>query len=371
MDPFSATTGVAVGTGISKLMDVALAVVDPESIHDSASNISLTKHFKNTVLTSRIYIDGTLGQDPIVADIARAAQTTYASLIMNALQIDRLVSKTQSVRELLRTVSTEHFNETLVIAADGFAKFCGSTEAEAPTAGGANLVKSAETGSFPIGRVIEVEFRNPEAAGNAPGIKINLMVQIQPYQVSSQIVGEFIRLNASPSFSQRIMQWKAGEISFMKDLILGFDIYDRRRKLLRNDTSGVLTEFLRDQVRKDGTHFSQVLEAIAVGAGRRPPKRNIANTVLVFSEESVQRVKGEIGFDLHDPADRAKYFRETYAMLIYVVDPMYNSVKLYMQGIDGVGDYSFDMFKSKGKGNEVVDLLAAIREMDKGRAPRF
>ena len=390
--------GAAASIGVDGLRDAAgeaLKLIDPAR---SWASPSLTHSLRKTMITSRIYIDGTIGMDPVVPDIIRSSHTLYTSLILNALQIDQLVSNGNTVGELLNTISTEHLQAPHLDTAELFQKFCG-TEANygSPSAGykpphggqptpsvtpeaqkyfGSALVKQDDTGHLPYGRMIEVEFRAPSAKKDDPSVKVNVLVQMLPYMIHPSIATEFVKLNATPGFFKRLNMWRAGELAFWRDFVFSMDIYSNRRRIARNDVDGVLNDYLNEQVRKDANTLMNLVGALlgkdpekALKAG--PDKRNVANSVLIFSEETVQRTKAEVGFDLHDAGDRGKYFRETYSMLIYVVDPMYNTVKLYMNGIRGVGTYTFDAFKAKGKNNEVVNLMAAIAAMTQGQAPRF
>lgn len=390
MDPI---TTQAAAAGATKLLEAAAVAFKPGGAADVAKNVSLTQYLSKTILVSRVYIDGAIAHDDVIPNIVRAGQTIYVSLILNALQLDRLVTKTASVKELLRTVSTEALCTEHVDLADKFALHCGLESAvnvanenaasedqsddETPTMDdrtkrilNGKAVEADKSGMIPMGRQIEVELANPDHPKD-PGVKISLLIQMIPYLINAEITPEFIKLNARAGFLKRWLMWKAGEISFWKDFVFATDIFRNKRAVLKNDPDGVLADYLRDQAKKDRNVLGQIYDALAAGGQTKDPNRNIANTVLIMSEDQVKRAKVDSGFDLHDSADRKRFFQQTYAMLIYVVDPMYNTVKMYMNGIAAVGEYTFDMFKPKGKSNDVVDLLSAVNAMSQGKAPRF
>ena len=221
---------------------------------------------------------------------------------------------------------------------------------------------------LPYGRRVEFTIM-VEAPQRPIPVKVVLFVQMVPLLISPDLIGEFVKLKAKLSLLKRLTMWRAGEIKFWRDLVFQFDEFDRMKKVARADKEGVFTDFFRRTAMQSMGRAKNFRSAF-----KKDPKRisrNLVNTVLIFSEQTIVRVKAETGFDLRDFSDRERYFRETNSMLIYIVDPMFNKVTLFMNGINGVGEYTFDMFKPKGKQNEVVDIIKAIGEMEANKAPRF
>lgn len=390
-------TAVNAAAGVKQLMDVAGQVMDKSAAAWDTLNPALTRHLSSTILTSRVYVDGNIALEDVTPNIARAAQTIYASLILNALQMDQMVDGIRPVKEMLKSVATENFS-LAEDTAELFASYCGleaaddsdkdkpkiapatdeemdlkynrdSAQSRLPQLAKGQVLAPDSSGHFPMGRMVEVTLKNP-IVPNSPTITINLLVQMFPYIVKPSLAPEFLKLNATPGMLQRWLQWRAGEIKFWRDFVFHVDLLEKKRNVFRSDTSGILYEYLSDQLKKDTKSIQALFKALTEAKPERSG-RNIANSVMIFSEDTVMRVKADTGFDIHRASDRSRYFRQTYTMILYVVDPMYNKVTMYMNGVDAVGEYTFDDFKPKGKSNDVVDMLKAIQSMNQGRAPRF
>ena len=193
---------------------------------------------------------------------------------------------------------------------------------------------------------------------------------------SSLLSVEFIKLDSRPGLWKRSTMWKAGEISFWKGFVLGITDLERQREIMKKDKDNTFKEYKSINMKKRVRFFKQFLSMIFMESKvsereYQKNSKNIANSVLVLAENSVKQCKAETGFDLHNKMDRFNYFSRTMSMLIYVVDPMYNRVTLYMNGIDDVGNYTYEQFKPKGKNSDVVNILKAIQELNADKAPRF
>lgn len=405
-------TILAAGTAATALITAARHVLDlARQAREAGDRFthSLPEFNRQTNIVSRVYIDGNIAEDPVTPEVVRACQTLYLSWILNALQLQRLVTNSKTVREMLSVVSTEglmddHVDLAAAFEADvwgGIDKggahagigiggntagvhvgpdgvgvtvrdrdgrefdrtFKGREEIEAGSHGvGSKDITPAPDGLVPAGRLLEVTLTNPE--NQKLSVTMSLLVQMMPYIVPASLATQFVTLNANPSWRQRYMQAKAGEISWGKDFLLQLDLNEQRRKAVRDDKDDVLADFMRTQVSKDTSLFSSLI-------GNGNANRNIANTVLVLDAETVRRAKQEVGVDLFKESDRKRYFMSTYTMLIAIVDPMHNVVTMMYRGLDSVGTYNFSQFKPKSKQGDVVDLIQAMNMFNQGRVPKF
>lgn len=335
-----------------------------------ANASSLTKFNKTATVVSRVYQDGTLLHDPITPDLIRVIHQYYTAQVITALQLNQLVTDTHTVREMLGVVATESLAgpavESVGAAFASYAKapaLSPALEADDDRSKSTPLPKEVtplSDASVPMGRLIEVTLTNPS---NGHQVKVPLLIQMLPYVIPAEIVHHFINFNVLPSLKMRWMQWRAGEISFWKDFVFQADIIANRQKVLKNDQNGALLEFLETQTVKNAQtlakHATQTTAA------------NIANAVLIFSADSLKRAKATTGVDLSREGDRNRYFANTFAMMIVVVDVAYQQVTFYFNGLPGYSTFHFDQFKSKGKGLDAVDLVKAMNAMAQQRAPRF
>lgn len=361
---------------------------------------SVTAFGKMGRISSRVYIDQSVATDPVIADILKSVQTQYCGFILTALQLNQFVGDGNTVQDLLKVVATEDYKDhKSVVASFGVDSDRVSTDrtmAQHPYTAKtqqqkddekedrktkreedrawqhASLIQNkavvgkgvsfASDDSLPTGKIIEVTLVNPNNPEHK--INVNLLVQLAPYIVPEELAVKFISKDVVLPFIQRLIQWKTGEISFWKDLILGSDLIHDRAKMLKLDPSGVFADMMSDQQKSRGKTMMNISKEENVRA------RNVANSVLIFNNATVQKARAESGFDLNDFNSRQKYFGMTYAMIIVVVDMMYNQITFYYNGISDYGTFSFDQMKSASK-NGNMDLVSVMNSLNQGKSPKF
>jgi len=425
MDPV--TTVVATSAAITSISTLYKALKDVlatgKDIKDTASGVgsligssvtnvvdmgktSLTSYIKPLCLSSRVYIDDAVYADAIVTDVVKAIHTQYAAFVLTALQMNRYVTKDRTVQSMLRVVATEaneihqggledldddkaererrrdqrdHEKASRKIAKNKREQETADRERaehdkkthreQAIKDGkiGSNLVGKvvslAGDNYVPAGKLIEITLSNPD--NDKAAVTLNLLIQLAPYLVPSPVAVQFITKDIIPSMMQRLMQWRTGEISFWRDLIAMSDIHTRREKLRRMDPSGVLDAAIDKQTESRQRVFANL------NKNQADRSRNIANSVMIFSQDTVKRAKAESGIDITKPDDREKYFATAFAMIIAVVDTVYDRVTFYYNGLDDEATFSFDQLKNATKGSNGLDLVAVMNALGQGRSPKF
>lgn len=366
----SVLAGVAFGTQIAnlaeKLTDVGTAL----------DTQSLAAYVKPATIDSRVFIEEELVNADITKNIIRVSHSLYISWILTAMQISNMVTKTRSVGDMLRTVATENiatpddpFVEDLTPSLETFGQF-GSRRFDqmlAETRNDWSIAKEEKESkeksfdSLPAGRVVTLTLENPEVPGRK--VDIDVTVQLSPYAVPSDAIKEFIGLNYSPSLKQRFLQWKAGEISFWSDLVFCSDLTRNRRNRAKQPGAEALAEILREQ--------SEAMRKYGANAfSGKNARRNIANAIMIVDANTFKSACREYGYDFDRAADRERFFRLSFMMIIAVVDTMYSSVDLYINGIAKSKTYNFKDFE-KAKSNGSNDLVSLLQAMQQGSQLRF
>ena len=214
--------------------------------------------------------------------------------------------------------------------------------------------------NLPSGRIIQMQFTS---AGYRKPITMNLLLQLSPKFIPAIVADQFIALNFTPSFSQRWLQMKTGEISFFRDFIMGLDLQKKRRKALKNDKDGALKDMLEH---KDNSVFNSWLKLAFV----TPDKQNIANTILIFEKSIFDKSCSNAGLKFTNYSSRQKFFGQTMSMMIHVVDTMFNKVYTYYNGLSAVSEFTFDQIKRNSR-MENVDLMQIMKNYAQGMAPKF
>lgn len=341
------------------------------NIEDYTST-SLPQYTKRATINSRTFIENIVCDSEILPDLIRTLMNIYVGFIMTALDMNRYVTNSRTVRDMMDTVASESFTDykevdkfiaNFVKPTMGvFDNTIEKTATITPADGGAKVVDHNINTNIPSGRIIEVKFGDTRNS-DSRAFTVNLFLQMHPTIVSTEVAKAFIDVNFTPSIKQRLLQMSVGEISFWKDFILSRDLIKRRSKAMRNDKSGVLSDMLKRQQ-------NAVTNAWLKLALIFPEKQNIANTILIFDKQSFDKACNTSGLNFNNYNSRQKFFNKTFAMIVVVVDQNYNKTEMYFHGLDLKAEYDFKHIKSAAKADK-FDLTDIMKSMSQGMAPRF
>ena len=161
------------------------------------------------------------------------------------------------------------------------------------------------------------------------------------------------------SFSERWFKWRAGRISFIKDLVFCQDLIREQKRTLMTDKDGVYSEIAkRAKNSKLASFFS------------KNPSLAEASNIVVISEETAMQLRVKHNLNLDNFKDRQKIFDKTYAMILVVIDRNYERVNMYHYGISASTSVGLRDIKvaNKGSGPNIMEVLAAFKG---GNAPVF
>jgi hypothetical protein len=161
------------------------------------------------------------------------------------------------------------------------------------------------------------------------------------------------------SLVERFHSWRAGRISFIRDLIFCQDLIDEVKRANIGDETGTMAEVIR-----------RVNNAKKYGLLTKNPSLVSASNLYVISEEVARNIETKLGGKLSNAKVRERAFENTYAMIIAVIERDWKRVTFYTRGVSAGTDVSIDEIKmsSKGKGPDIADIM---RAMNMGIAPSF
>lgn len=349
---------------------------------------SLFQYTRRTIINSRVFIDDTLRGEDILNPLMMNLMNLYAGLILTAINVDRQVTSTKTVRDSLSVVATEDYK--VEFANDLMSKYfkgCSirSTMADpvvtpadpnapaAPDDGDESKGKKKEStpADHDPQRNTETEYRTKEFMNDVPipsgrivqvtfdhkdygKFNVNLLIQLSPIYVPTDVSQQFIAIHFKPSISQRWLQMTAGEISFFTDFLLGNDLRRKRLDALRKDRTGILSEMID---RKENAMSNMWMKMAQV----TPSRQNIANTILIYDDKNFAKACSNNGINFKNYANRQKFFNSTMSMIVVVVNPMYNRVDMYFNGMQHSSTFTFDQLKKNAK-TEATDILAMMKQ---------
>jgi len=356
----------AIGT-ISDLMAVMADLTD--------RNISsLTAYTKRTLITSRVYVEDQLATEEVTPKLMKLLNSMYTGFVLTAIGMGNMVMGGKTVRDMTNAVATEDFHSFLdvvknqfgdlpvMVATEGNDEKNAKDDKQQYTTANEKDLKTESAALF-TGKLLSVNV--PDGKGGT--IPLYFYVQLLPQVIPGTVMEQFVSTNTNPSRSLRWAMWKSGEISFWKDLVFEHDRVMKRAKALKVDKEGILRE-MEDHKQSS---FMKKLHNFFDKA-KQSQRHNDANSIIICTKSTMDRACRELGINLKNYGQRQSMLANTMSVMLCVVDTNYGTVDLYMNGIEGRGEYSTKMIEAATKGNteplNIKDLLALISA---GSMPRF
>jgi hypothetical protein len=409
----STADGAAIGTIFGQ---IATGLTQASALLGSPGTIA--NQTKAARLEYNIFVDENLSGEPVLENIPPICHKWYIAQIMTVMHLSRLVTSGVKVADILSPITGlttvqaraqsrrfglmraasgggrrkddwrdrldddqyqrvqeqemfDHFNK-LVDSKNKIEQTVKDAEAKAADdkyqrESSQITINSVEVGKnliSHIGELLEVKMTHPENASHQ--ITVPLYVSMRPSVMKAEVAPRFIDLGVTRSFWERWTMWRHGEISFFKELLGMQDILKERRQAFHDEETRQAFANFRDLLdQKDVGYFGPLLHAFATGKVKA--SGNLANTVMIFSADTVEQARLESGINIYKNMQR--YFDQTYSMMVIIVDPSHRRVQIFINGIKGDINLSYDQLKPSGKGGSIDldDMIKAITAGNMGR----
>lgn len=323
---------------------------------DQATTTSIASFTKSSDVRSPMFIDDTLTEEPAIKNLTNNLYSIYIGYILTALNLNEKVAGNRTVRDIMGTVSTDTnifgSQESFMDIDTIMGKLTGDMEATARIADPKKM-KSP----LPVGRIVEVDFNTD----SGDKVSASFTVRLTPRVIPSSVVKHVIDADFNESMVNRYLRMTAGELSFFKDFLFQMDRATRKVDALKDDKSNALIDIYRN---KNKSRLRQLLKI----AMNKTAQVNMANAVFIMDAKSVNRITKAKGVSFDKVADRRRFFDSTFALFVCLVDTDYSRVKIYTNGIDDVGDYSFNDLKAPSESDDLKDIVSAF---SKQQIPKF
>lgn len=374
-----------------KLAKLTSSAIDAHQQYQRGSITSLVEFIKPSLIESPLFLQDSLAEEPVVNDTIKNLYNIYIGYILVSLQMNEMVTGNRNVRDIIGTVATtESFNAFIdhKALADGLGG-CMSAALETLTAkqqealnnevdeakrkhaatkptGSSSASHFSEKApqSIASGRQIEVEFGTGDSS--AP-IKIMMNVKFNTRLIPEAVVEYILNQDFTQSIYNRWLQLRSGEIRFIKDFIFGVDKLHRQEKALKHDKDHTLSDLLKHKTSATVKKFNNMFAAFS---GKAPKSYNIANSVLILDEATVDQYTKRNGFSFTNIHDRKRFFSQTYNLFIVLIDTRYSRVTIYTNGIDQPASYSFNEMKASATSDK-MSLKEVMDYLSKSQMPKF
>ena len=378
-------------TGLTPAQAVRMLPVAAQFIRD-VTTISPTQAAAQNTIVARAYVEESLSTLDVIPKILKAIQVSYAGMIITILDRSNEIVSGSTVGDQLNKVYTRSMGYESVhvdvggglhemaagvesLNGGGESTFIAGTEDDGDGDDGARFstdpkeLKITPAELLPVGQVMRVTLSGKDGDGKVIRQDVTLTVKVTPFITSDQSMALILENGAKPSFRIRKLQLQAGEISFWRDFVFQADRIKKIEDAARSDKTGAYNSFLNDT---SGRDRDRVLDLIYNLSTPKALSANLANTVIVCSEETLLRAKAATGVDLTKDDARNDFFKASYVMMLVVVDPHYHRVTMYLNGFVGPHNYTFDDFNPKKKmdASDIMQMLAASGQAG-NRSGRF
>lgn len=213
------------------------------------------------------------------------------------------------------------------------------------------VTTAAELANLSVGKLISVTLSSKGQSVEIP-IAIRLIVNELPQSSLMSLLGVG---TMDESFVERYYKWRAGRISFIRDLLLCQDLLKDRKKLLMKDKSGVAMEISTRSKNNKLAAFMTKTPSVAA-----------ASNIFVISKSTAEELNRRHGLDIDSVRAREKIFGEVNGMIIVVIDPSYERVKFYHRGVNLPTSVSVRDIRAANKngGPNISDILQAYKMGD-------
>lgn len=357
------------GSLAKMVFDIYSTLSDPQNAD------SLTKYSKTTSVVSQVYVESKLIEEDIMVPLMGCLNQIYTGYVMTALQLNNLIENYAVVRNALASVTTESFKDIFAEIDSVFSPDATVSVSIEAT----NLVElEKKVSHLAVGRIVEFDFiigntnstttgpgKREETSSNKPvTVTVPIHISLLPREVTSAVADAFLTLNFEQSLGRRWKKVKAREITLFRDFLLSRDLVKKYAKAMNEDTTNALQTMFDQNNQSRFKKFKKLLNG-------NKGSNNIASSIMIFEKRTFERAANEGGFNFERPADRKKFFNAALAMLVVVVDSMYDSVDIYYNGLDKYSTFSFRAIEKSGASKDGIDMKLLMNTLAKGAAPKF
>lgn len=375
-------------------------------IFRSMRSESLIEYTQPTRVEPIALIDHTIADLPIMSELAKSVTSLYAAYYLQAvalstnignIEVIKILEKLNPTRDPVNSfgnmLSLESRPVTALtlpgfgleskspqVAIESFVDVnfdAFSNDSEDDNGDTVNIIdKGSVTYGSSTGGVTNTKGAQDQIANLAlnlsTGLLLNVEINIDDKKASIPVSVRLITTLATPkllvqmmsysakdkSMKARYIGYKTGELS-IKDLMFATDLVDAHRAGLIKDTSGKYAEIL---ARKNKNRVA--------GALSGNPSVSTASNIMIVSSETMEEAEGEINGTMKNNRLRERIFKDTYLILLVVVDARWEQVTIYHRGIPLPTEIGFKELKS-AKSNSGVDVSEMLKLYQMGRNPTF
>jgi hypothetical protein len=207
-----------------------------------------------------------------------------------------------------------------------------------------------EISNLSVGKLFSVDITDGIHKASIP-IQVRLLANVIPTNSLIHILS----INGQDKLEtakERYHGWKSGRLEFWRDLIFCQDVIDAHRTNLMKDKEGIYSNI----VQRNRNNSNVMLASMS-------PSLANASNLVVTTTDAISKLELHLDGKFDNFKIREKLFKETYLMIVAVIDKQMDRVTFYHRGIHLPTECSMRDLKSsnKGAGPDVSDVLKAYQ----------
>lgn len=365
MDPFTATTSAA--GALQLAYQVGQTLTAGAGVAKTASNYVNTSSLIDITKVARVepicLVDADVLNIDYLPDVMQSLQSIFSGYYLQAISLTSkignvsLASKlaplnpNRSIFESFKSdfrLSVESYKHRLPTTKNNLAMAMEAKEVEEGASKEANKTM-LEMSNLSIGKLYDVTI--VDGAQNA---KIKVAIRLMASSIPSSVMTSLLSFKDQfdMDMKERYHAWRAGRLSFIKDLVLCRDLIDKHRSALIKDKSNVYAQI----VNRENNNFKS-------GLFNKNPSLATASNLAVVSSDTIAMVEQKIGGKMSNFKTRQQIFDNTNLMIMAVVDKAWERVTWYHRGIQESTTTSIRDIRVSNKGSggsEVMDIMKAF-----------
>ena len=207
--------------------------------------------------------------------------------------------------------------------------------------------------SLAVGKLIDVPIGGGD--GNPQIVKVSVVInpRVLNTKFLMKVLAAFI--GKDQSMIGRWHRWQAGEIKSFMDYILCLDMLEEDRQLRLEDPDGF---YVAAKTNRGGSMLNTVL------TGNQ--QLNVASNIVAMTKTEAEELESVMRGKFSSASIRQKFFENTGAMMLTVVNPLRETVTIYQRGINTFGVYSYLDLKPAATNPNHADINAIMKAYKEG-----
>lgn len=211
---------------------------------------------------------------------------------------------------------------------------------------GSHLSDMQVVSNLSVGHLVNLKISDGHASREIP-----VNIRLISYPTDQPILLTILKWSEKDnSLKSRWRAYKAGELNGWRDLIFMRDVYAERKQALMNDKTGLFRSMI-----------SRVNKNTMAGVVSMSPSVGTISSIAIVSESTIEMLQDEIDGKFETFSVRQRIMNATGLMLVAVVDPASEMVKIYTYSQALPEEYSLKQIKGASKGgDDIADLIKIL-----------